>query len=489
MKMEENRKIMEFLRDYDNKKSIRFHMPGHKGKNMSSLKEIFPSLDITEINGSDNLHFPNGIIRNSERRAAKAYGAKETLFMVNGSTSSIYTAINGVVAPGEKILIQRDSHKAAYNALLLGGIEAEYIYPEYDEELQMNLGLLYEKLENKLKRYLLDNKIKAIFLTHPNYYGVSSDLEKIIELAHIYDKIVIVDEAHGSHLLLDDRLPKSAIEYGADIVIHSIHKTMVGLTQTSLLHICSNRVDIEKIRSMARIYQSSSPSYLLMASLDLNTEYILKDAKKDMKNHIDRLQKLIYSDDSNSVFNKELFIINEDIIKKKGFNFDLTKIIFSMKNYSGKFIEQKLREEYNIEIEMSDHRYGVAISTLVDEEKDLKRLIESLKSISTKIYSEDDILYRKDNIEYAKNILNDYEKPLKKMSIREAFYSEKEEIDYLNAIGRIAGDIIAPYPPGIPILTYGEEISEKIVKKLEYIDSRGINIEGMNDKKIKLIME
>lgn len=487
--MEENRKIMEFLRDYDNKKSIRFHMPGHKGKNMSSLKEIFPSLDITEINGSDNLHFPNGIIRNSERRAAKAYGAKETLFMVNGSTSSIYTAINGVVAPGEKILIQRDSHKAAYNALLLGGIEAEYIYPEYDEELQMNLGLLYEKLENKLKRYLLDNKIKAIFLTHPNYYGVSSDLEKIIELAHIYDKIVIVDEAHGSHLLLDDRLPKSAIEYGADIVIHSIHKTMVGLTQTSLLHICSNRVDIEKIRSMARIYQSSSPSYLLMASLDLNTEYILKDAKKDMKNHIDRLQKLIYSDDSNSVFNKELFIINEDIIKKKGFNFDLTKIIFSMKNYSGKFIEQKLREEYNIEIEMSDHRYGVAISTLVDEEKDLKRLIESLKSISTKIYSEDDILYRKDNIEYAKNILNDYEKPLKKMSIREAFYSEKEEIDYLNAIGRIAGDIIAPYPPGIPILTYGEEISEKIVKKLEYIDSRGINIEGMNDKKIKLIME
>ena len=498
--------ILDYLKDYIEKESIRFHMPGHKGKNLDELRDIVPSGDITEIYGSDNLHFPKGIIKESQNKASNIYGSIETLFGVNGSTSSIYSAITGSLMPREKILLQRDSHKAAYNAVILGDIEVEYVNPIYDSDLEINLGINPCSVEEKFKN---DSEIKAIFLTYPSYYGICSDLRKIIEIANKYDILVIVDEAHGSHFRFSDSLPKSAIDLGADIVIQSTHKTLTGFTQTSMLHICSDRVNSSRIKAMSRIYQSTSPSYLLLSSLDYTVGLMKRDGKKLLKKHLDNLDREIYFKYKKIMSNDKVTILDESTINKKKFNFDRTKVVFSILGYTGKELESILRNKYNIELEMSDHKYCVALTTFRDTKSELISLYDAILDISDNIHldmyedisesedistidvnAEEDIYKKKYDIyhDISNNIYYNTDKnPEKVMSLREAFYSEKESIPIYESAGRICADMIIPYPPGVPVLVQGELIDAGILEYIGYLLKRGIFVQGIENGFIEVI--
>lgn len=481
--------IIDFLKEYDRKNMVRFHMPGHKGKNLKEISNLFPSLDITEINGSDNLHYPETIIRNSEERAAELYGAKETIFMVNGSTASIYSAITGTVKEGEKLILQRDSHKAAYNALITGGIVPEYIYPEYDSELELNLGISAEKSEKRLRELLEDEKTKAVFITYPNYYGIAADLERIAETVHEYGKVLIADEAHGSHFKFDRRLPKSAGECGADIVIQSTHKTLLGLTQTSMIHLCSDRVSSEDIRRMSRIYQSTSPSYVLMASLDLSVQEMKEGGGREKLSEVlNILEKEIYND--SELTGEE--ILRKEEIEKRGFSFDMMKIVFGYRGRSGKEIENIMREKFMTELEMSDHRYGVALSSLMDSEEDIKTLKNALVSLK-EMKCNDRTAKKYEDKEEEEFINAEYSgsKRIKAAEMiytpREVFYKDSVKTELHNSEGLVSADMVIPYPPGVPALAYGELITEEIIDYIEYLLKKGISVQGIENGLINTV--
>lgn len=462
--------IIDYLKSYSSKKSTRFHMPGHKGKSLlDELTKDIVRMDITEIEGSDDLHFPSGIIKKSEEQAAEVFGARETLFMVNGSTGAIHSAITGILRPREKILIQRDSHKSAYNAIMLGDLIAEYVYSEYDEEKNIKLGVTPESVADALEK---DDEIKAVFLTYPSYYGVCSDIKKIAEIVHSKGKILIVDEAHGSHLKFSSRLPKSSIDLGADIVIQSTHKTLLGFTQSSMLHICSGRVDPDDIRRMARVYQSTSPSYLLMASLELTVDYLVREGRERLDNHLNDVERLI-----SDVKESNLNLITREYMKKKGYDFDITKIVFGLAGMSGKRLEDVLRKEYNIELEMSDRYYGVALTSLADEEEDLIALKNALIEIA---------LSRSGCTEAGRDSIR-MVIPQKRYDLREAFYMNKENVEIGKSEGRISASMIVPYPPGIPLIVPGEKITEELRIYINELLEKGIKIQGIDEGTVQVL--
>lgn len=227
--------IIEGLDHYINKNKTRFHMPGHKGKKaLINWANLIPQIDVTEIEGTDNLHSPSSIILESLKLASKTFKTKRTYYSVNGTTAGIYAAIMSSTKPGDKILIQRNCHKSVYNAIILGKLNPIYIYPNYNNEYNIVTDINPDDIEKALLEH---SDIKAVVITNPSYYGVCSDVESIAKTVHKYNKILIVDEAHGSHLIFSDKLPKSAIECGADIVLQSTHKTLPAFTQLSLIHI------------------------------------------------------------------------------------------------------------------------------------------------------------------------------------------------------------------------------------------------------------
>lgn len=241
-----------------------YHMPGHK-RNMENfpMKECY-GIDITEIDGFDDLHNPEGILRDVMDRAAGLFGA-ETYLLVNGSTGGILSAVSAAVRRGDTLLMARNCHKAAYHAVYLNGCRTRYIYPSFLETYGICGSISPESVEKELKGYL---EIQAVFLTSPTYDGIVSDVKTIVKMAHLHRIPVIVDEAHGAHFSLDTRFPEDAVSCGADIVIHSIHKTLPALTQTALLHVQGELVDRERLRRFLKIYQTSSPSYILMSGIE-----------------------------------------------------------------------------------------------------------------------------------------------------------------------------------------------------------------------------
>jgi len=250
------------LMAYGNSDVYPFHMPGHK---RNKKFDEFYKMDITEIEGFDNLHHPESIILEAEQRAAHLFGAEETFFLVNGSTSGILAAISSISKEGSTVLVARNSHKSVYHGIYLNNLKVTYLIPDVIEEFDINGGIDPEEVRICMEH---NKEIAGVIITSPTYDGVVSDIRKIADIVHEYGIPLIVDEAHGAHFPLWDEAPESAISCGADMVIHSLHKTLPSLTQTALLHVNGNIVDRDKIRRFLGIYQSSSPSYVLMASID-----------------------------------------------------------------------------------------------------------------------------------------------------------------------------------------------------------------------------
>ncbi|HSH36936.1 aminotransferase class I/II-fold pyridoxal phosphate-dependent enzyme [Schnuerera sp.] len=465
--------IFDELRKLKDKNPISFHTPGHKGKNtLISWEDFIPQIDITEIPGMDNLHDPKGIIKESQALAAKTFGAKETIYSINGTTGGIYIALGGITNPGDKILIQRDSHKSIYNGAILNRLDIEYIHSNYNKSYGIFTGVDPYIIEEKLKK---DQKIKIVILKYPNYYGICSNIKRIAKIVHKYGRILLVDEAHGSHFAFSDQLPTPALKAGADIVVQSIHKTLPSFTQTSMIHVGSNRVDIEKIKTMSSLYQTTSPSYLFMTSLEIARGYMEGEGRLRLKKNIELIRELTNQIDKIS----RAYVFTGDERDKTIFDKDITKILFKIDGISGPKLSKALRENYNIYLEMEDYQYCLALASLMNDERDFRILMEAIKEIA-KI-----IVYEKTD-----SIPMDIPTPEIVLPIYKAFYSNKKRLDLKEAIGKTSASFITPYPPGVPLICPGEIITEELVEYIGFLIDKSIEIVGFigyNKEKIEVV--
>ena len=458
--------IIEELNNIVDNKLISFHVPGHKlGKiydklnYTNTLNKIY-SMDTTEIPGTDNLHSPEGIIKESQERASEVFKSDETYFLINGSTCGIQAAIMALCPPKSKIIANRDCHQSVINACILGDIDPVYINSEVDKDTNILKGI---NIDDAIK--VIDSNLdaKAIILTYPTYYGMTYDLKRVCDYAHSKDIAVIVDEAHGAHLGLSEELPKTALEEGADIVIQSTHKTLPSFTQSSMIHIQGDRVNKEQLLSILKIIESSSPSYMLMASLEIAVDIYNKYGTKlmnELLNNIDKLKNSFKENNSIEFYDTD----------------DKTKIFISTINMGliGYELETILREEYNIQVELSNYYGSLLICTIGNDNDDFKSLETALNEISEKYRTNKNI----EKIEYPNNI------PVKKLTPREAFYKEKKSVKIYESVGKICGEYIIPYPPGISLTSPGEIITNEIIDYMLFCKEKGMNVSGLKDSNL-----
>ena len=459
------------LRDYADTDTYPFHMPGHK-RNMDGFENPY-NIDITEITGFDDLHHADGIIKEAQQRAAKLYGADRCYYLVNGSTCGILSAISATTKKGDKIIVARNCHKSVYHALYLRELQPVYVYPEvsdYNIQGQIRKEDIQEILEQ-------NTDIKAVIITSPTYDGVVSDIAEIAKLVQAYNIPLIVDEAHGAHFGLDESMPQNAINLGADCVIVSIHKTLPAFTQTALLLVNEGKADCQKIEEFLDIYETSSPSYILMAGIEKCIRIMTENSKElfaVLNQNLDGFDKKMQA-------LQKLHVLTAEDLKDKAFEFDRTKILISTENtdITGHQLKEILTDRYQIELEMSCENYALAIATVMDEEDGFRRLAEALIEIDSNC-----------NIQKTScSIREIYTKPERKYEIHEIDNFSKEKVSLQQAEGKISSEYIYFYPPGIPILVPGERINSQNIKAIEEAIAQGIEVYGLTENKMIFILK
>ncbi|OPJ55039.1 aminotransferase class I/II-fold pyridoxal phosphate-dependent enzyme [Alkalithermobacter paradoxus] len=445
---------------------VSFHVPGHKSGKLldkyKNFKDKIINIDTTEIEGTDNLHDCEGIIKEASNRASKVFKSDNTFLLVNGSTCGIYAMIMTITNPGDKLIVARDCHQSVINACILGDVEPIYVCPKIDDYLGISKGVSYEDIKKAIS---LNRDAKGVILTSPNYFGITCDIQKISDLLKESDKYLLVDEAHGAHLGLSNLLPRPALSQGADMVVQSTHKTLPSFTQSSMLHTRGNKVNIEKLKSILRMVQSSSPSYILMSSLDMATKIYEEEGKYLMSNLINYILDL--KDFAKKLDNIKIFE-SQDITKVYIITKDLKR--------SGYEIEQMLRDRYNIQVELSNLCGVLLVCSIGNDKEDFERLKKALSEIDKFIGKESIIMPSYKNIN-----------PVKVLNPRKAFYLPKTKIKIRQSIGKISGEYIIPYPPGIPVISPGEKISEDIINYILSTKKLGMKITGIKDSNLDYI--
>ncbi|WP_250278161.1 aminotransferase class I/II-fold pyridoxal phosphate-dependent enzyme [[Clostridium] colinum] len=457
-----DRPIYDMLKYLDNKNIYPFHMPGHK-RNKKFLNDFydFINLDFTEIDETDNMHKPEGIIKKSKQLISSTFGSDESYFLVNGSSGGIIASIMACVKPNEQILVARNCHISVYNGVVLSGASPIYINPTIKYNLPCGIDL--ENVKSAIEKY---PNIKAFVLTSPTYEGFVSDIESIANILHKKGIVLIVDEAHGAHFNFSNNFPNTAIKCGADIVIQSFHKTLPSFTQCGVLHLNSNIVDKNRLEKCLSITQTTSPSYMFMLSIEYATNFC-KNNIKDFNDYTLFLKNL--RKDLKSL--KNIKLIDDDILKNSNIvDFDISRFTFLINsNINGHYINSILKQN-NIQLEMYGKNHIIAISTICDDFDKLTYFKEILFKI------DNDIVYN--NINYINIKDNTIIKPF--IIPREAFYSEKYLLDIDLCLNKICGDFVTPYPPGIPILAPGEIVTKDIILKIKSYIKNNINVIGLN---------
>ncbi|WP_035792030.1 aminotransferase class I/II-fold pyridoxal phosphate-dependent enzyme [Butyrivibrio sp. AE3006] len=459
--------ILDELKNLRDSDLYPLHMPGHKRNKNAGPMAGYMDIDITEIDDYDNLHDAEGMILDAEKRAAKLYGAEETHFLVNGSTCGVLSAVSAAVSKGGKLITARNCHKSLYNAAYLRELSLSYIMPECT-------WLLGRISPSSVREALLQNEdAQALFITSPTYEGISSDIKAIADICHEKGVILIVDSAHGAHFGLDERLPKNAVNEGADIVICSVHKTLASMTQTALIHVQGDFVNRERLRRYLRIYQSSSPSYVLMASIDS----CLRDIEERGEEVFSRLLAYRTRIEKETAGCRNIFIPDMNVIADPG----KVLICSASANITGQQIYDILRLEYHLQLEMAGDTYGLAIITGYDTDVGIDRLIQAIKDMDLRLAGKGNPgEYKTFNI------------PRAVFPLYKAWDAEFEYIDISEAAGRIAGDFINLYPPGIPLIVPGETFDKDLIAEIgEYINA-GMNVQGVEiahagDRRLKVI--
>ena len=456
-------------------------MPGHKNgagimkiKDKPDFKDNLLFIDQTEVPGLDNLHVPEGIIQEAQEFAARAFRSDYTYFLVNGTTCGVYSMILGVTNHGDKIILPRNSHRAVAGALIIGGLWPVYYEPDVDLEKGIAVSVSPQKIEQVIKE---NPDAKAVLVTNPTFYGTCSDIEAIADIVHKYNMVFLVDEAHGAHLPFSKRLPINAMDAGADIAAQSAHKTLSAFTQASMLHVRRGRVDIDKIEFMLRLTQTTSPSYILMASLDLARYQMEEHGEELLGNVLDIVGD--FREKINTI--PDIYCFGKEVIGQYNIvDVDLTKVAINFKNFGipGTKISEILRNKYKIQVELSDLYNILAMATIADERENFDRLYDAIYDISQKYSNEREV----------RDIpVINWKTSYQALSPREAVYEPMEMIDFKKSDGRISAEIIAPYPPGIPVIYPGEIITNDIIENIMKVKEAGITINGPRDPKLEKI--
>lgn len=447
-----------------------FHMPGHKRMTEHPFLRNFPnpySLDITEIQGFDNLHHPEGILRESMERVASVYGADKSYYLINGSSSGILSAICGATNDGDSMIMSRNCHKSAYHGAFLNRLIIEYVHPRIIEPFGIQGGVEADEVEALLKT---SRSVSAVFIVSPTYDGVVSDVRAISDVCHAYGVPLIVDEAHGAHFRYGEIFPKSALESGADVVIQSIHKTLPSFTQTALLHLKKGYIDPEKIQFYLQIFQSSSPSYLFMAGMERCVEFMEAEGRQQMRPFENRLLQLR----KNLKAMKNLRLLDESITGSHGvYDLDVSKIVVSTRgtDMDGMQLMDHLRARYHLELEMCGPDYVTAITTVMDTEDGLKRLEDALMAID-----QERRLSAKEEAPLWKEF-----SPDSRMTLYEAWSGKKRTVPLECSEGLISGEFIYLYPPGIPLVVPGEKITKDIIAAVVSYRQKKLPVQGLKD--------
>lgn len=467
--------LYQKLKDYSKSDYYPFHMPGHK-RNINITGADLPyDIDITEIEGFDDLHHASGILLDAQKRAADLYHAEESHYLINGSTVGLLSAVLGCTKKGGKILIARNCHKSVYNAVILNELQPVYVYPEKIKNEELN----GEIKKDDIKKILMDNPdIQAVVVTSPTYDGVVSDIKGIASIVHAENIPLILDEAHGAHFGLCPYFPQNGNENGADVVIHSLHKTLPALTQTALLHINGNIVDRNRIRRYLHMLQSSSPSYVLMSGIDecikiLNEKRnilyekfieILVKTREEMKNlrHLKLLESTHYDRSKILISTRHSYYKNKENLIK----------------YTGKQLYNDLYQKYFLQMEMAAPFYILALTSLCDTGSGMRRLVDAVfdidkKLTESKIYDEEN-LYEKQTAPavYEKNDLIFRPSEAIEISGRGIYVPITESKD------KISLEYVYVYPPGIPIIVPGEKISRQTAQLINRYKKLGFTLEG-----------
>ncbi|MDX9691251.1 MAG: aminotransferase class I/II-fold pyridoxal phosphate-dependent enzyme [Acholeplasmataceae bacterium] len=466
--MEKDHRITPFytkLLEYANSNTTPLDVPGHKlGALHNDMIDVCGNmmfkLDANAPRGLDNLNRPTGVIKEAAELMADAFGAEKAYFLTGGTTMGILSMIMSVCRAKEKVILPRNVHKSAINALILSGAVPIFVKPYLDQELGIANHMDYKEVE----KAILDNPdAKAVFVINPTYFGVASDLKGIVDLAHEKDMMVIVDEAHGSHLPFSPLLPQSSMEAGADMSSCSLHKTVGSLTQSSILITQGPRVDHIRLRSTINMIQSTSPSSLLLASLDVSRKEIYFEGPKQMPHLIEMAHQT--REKINQI--KGLKAVGTSyFMKNKAYDYDETKIIVKVSDLgiTGFDVYKELFDEHQIQLELAETHLILAVLSIGTQQKDLDHLVDALKIVSDK-YSDMNLEPLQPKIKYV--YPEAYTRP------REAYHAPKKYVPINQAVDEIAAESIMIYPPGIPIVIPGEIISQDILDDLDFYQKQG----------------
>ena len=468
--------ILEALEKMKRARLVPFDVPGHKrGRGNPELTEFLGeqclSVDVNSMKMLDNLCHPVSVIKDAERLAADAFGAAHAFFMVGGTTSAVQAMVMTACKRGDKIIIPRNVHRSAINAMILCGAVPVYVNPQMDSMLGISLGMSVADVEKAIRE---NPDAKAVFVNNPTYYGICSDIKSIAKLAHDNGMLLLADEAHGSHLYFSDKLPVAAMHADADMAALSMHKSGGSLTQSSMLLI-GNRVPEGYVHQIINLTQTTSASYLLLASLDVSRRNMALRGKEMIDKIIDQVEYA--RDEINTIgdyyaYSKEL--INGDSI----FDFDITKLSVYTRSIglAGIEVYDILRDEYDIQTEFGDIANLLAYVSVGDRLKDIERLVSALAEIRRN--------YRQTG---RKMLKAEYINPQVICGPQEAFYSEKESLPIDQTVGRVCSEFVMCYPPGIPILAPGEKITEEILQYIRYAKKKGCSMTGPEDMNIKFL--
>lgn len=449
--------LYDKLKNYSKSGIYPFHMPGHKRTDITEEGIIPYNIDITEIHDFDNLHSPNGVIDEIQKKAAKLYNAKNAFILINGSTGGILSAIRSMTNQGDKILMARNCHKSVYNSAELFNLNVDYIFPDTDSRYNILTSVSPCDIEDKLTKH--NDEIRLVIITSPTYEGVVSDIKSISEICHKHGAKLLVDEAHGAHFPFSDSFPDEALNCGADAAVLSLHKTLPSLTQTALL-ITNDSELSEILAENLAVFETSSPSYILMSSIEKcldfceNSKDKFKEYCRNLKTVREKIKNLKYL----KIYDKS----------DTDFDYDTGKIVISTANanISGTKLAEILRNNYQIETEMAYSDYVIAMTSVCDTEKAFDMLSDALISIDSELSKGADT----ERVPL-KNLYTG-----KNFNACELYKFNKETIPFQNSEFRTSAEYIWAYPPGIPLIVPGEIISKELINYIEYLSACKVEI-------------
>lgn len=477
------------LLEYVREGVVSFHCPGHKhGKGVhQQFREFLGtntlSIDLTQILGLDDLQQPTGVLKEAHQLAAQAYGADLSYFLVNGSSSGNHAMLLAVCNPGDEVILPRNAHKSVASGLIFSGVIPRYMMPEFDEELQVDHTVTVDTVKRALMDY---PNAKAVMIVSPTYYGATADLCSIVKLCHEAGKALLVDEAWGPHLHFHPNLPISATEAGADLVVNSTHKLLGALSQSSILHCREGIVDAGRLEAVIRLFLSTSPSCLLLASLDVARMQMVTEGEELLD------QTIALANDMRVKLNKipGLYCLGKEIVGRPGvYDWDPTKLTVTARDigYTGYEIEKIMRYKYLIQLELADLFNTIALITIGTSKEEGVKLVEAFQAIALKATDSqgtngDSLLKLR---EHRRVTLPDW--PSQRLTPREAFVAPHKVVPIKEAAGMISTELVTPYPPGIPIVCPGEELTKDLIEYLFVEIEEGSRITGLADSNFETI--